>query len=397
MTSNPHMPRTLSVAQWADSYPPVINGVSSLVYEHHAELLARGVDAHVLTFGYVWHRRDDALRNVWRTPGVQLGASPFYANVWVTAQARLAAARAGIFHFHEPFGIAWLAGARLARRLHIPYVFTVHTRHDAYIKNWPQLMQPWLQQAARRVIAGFVRGSALTTAPSADTAAWLRAIAPQHANRIRVQHNGIQLAQFEPRMPSAEALGRFGVLAGRMRFIYAGRLTPEKNLHTLLTAFGAACAAGADVHLIVIGDGESREALEAHAQTIPGRVTFTGMLRRDALPAALALGDVFVTTSLHEAHPVSVVEALAMGLPYLAHDAPWWSEFMHTPPAGLLARDCADLTRLFVTVCHAPGLLADMRHAALALSRKFDIQSVSARWLALYEDALSQAHQARMR
>ncbi len=382
-------PNNLRIGQFADSYPPVINGVSAFVHEHHGELLARGIDAHVFTFGYTWHRRAGEMRNVWRTFGLPLGASPFRANLDIDWRAQQAARALSVLHVHEPFGIGWIAGRPRALRQRIPLVFTVHTRHDLYIPNWPRLMQRWMNWQAGRTIAAFIRHSSVTSAPSSDTVRWLQALAPDQAGKLRVIRNGIRLDHFDSMPPVArEALG---VENGDPVLIYVGRLTPEKNLGVLLDAFIDAVRQGARAHLWIVGDGERRAELEKRAQTANARVRFFGTLPRLVVPSYLRAADVFVTASLSEANPVSVIEALAAGLPYAGIDSAWWSEFEPAPPgtqAGLLAKSPAELSGLICRLAADPHLRAVLGAGAKSLSRRFDIRDVTSQWLEIYRSVI---------
>jgi 1,2-diacylglycerol 3-alpha-glucosyltransferase len=380
------MPR---IGQFADSFPPVINGVSAFVHEHHSELLARGCDAHVFTFGYTWHRRADEAHNVWRTLGVPIGASPFRANITLNAAAHRAAKRLDLIHIHEPFGIGWVSGRHIAWRQRKPLIFTMHTRHDIYIRNWPRWMQTLMQWQARRTIAGFVGRSTITSAPSQDTADWLRGIAPRHAERIVVSHNGVRLDQFERVRPEPRA--RFGVPNGTCLLMYVGRLTPEKNLPALLAAFARALAVGCDAHLVLLGDGECRAQLEALAAPLNGRVQLPGAVPRQAVPACLAAADVFATASRSEVNPVSVIEALASGLPLAGLRSDWWREFHangHATPAVLLAADEEEMAGQFAQLAASPALRQAAGQTARALSHRFDIRNVTARWLELYRGVI---------
>ena len=159
----------IHIGQFTDSFPPIINGVSTVVAEHHAELLNRSADAHVFTFGYLKHHDDQA--NVWRSFALPLGTSQF--RTWPSLDRRSfeAAASLEVLHLHEAIGIGQL-GRRLARQQQIPYIFTNHTRHDLYVRNYPRLLQPFMLAYVTRSITQFMRGSALTTAPSHDSMRW---------------------------------------------------------------------------------------------------------------------------------------------------------------------------------------------------------------------------------
>ena len=89
-----------------------------------------------------------------------------------------------------------------------------------------------------------------------------------------------------------------------------------KNFARLLEA----CAAAPDVHVLVVGDGEDRPALErrAAAPDLAGRVHFAGY-QADPAPFYRAM-DLFALSSDSEQMPLCLVEAMASGLPVAATD-----------------------------------------------------------------------------
>ena len=96
------------------------------------------------------------------------------------------------------------------------------------------------------------------------------------------------------------------------------RLVPIKNHHLFLQAAELVAEAVPQARFLVVGDGELREELEAYASDLrlDGRVFFTGW-RRD-LPCLYADLDVVALTSINEGTPVSIIEAMAAGVPVVA-------------------------------------------------------------------------------
>ena len=109
--------------------------------------------------------------------------------------------------------------------------------------------------------------------------------------------------------------GRFG--AGKRSIAYMGRISYEKDIDQTIRAFGIASRDLPDTTLMIVGDGPERKRLEALAKElgVDGKTIFTGMLHREDLRDALQANDIFVTASRSENMPVSVVEAMACGLP----------------------------------------------------------------------------------
>jgi glycosyltransferase involved in cell wall biosynthesis len=125
---------------------------------------------------------------------------------------------------------------------------------------------------------------------------------------IRYVPNGVELARFASdgsQRGSAEPV--IGTVAA---------LRPEKNIARLLRAF-ATLPAG---RLVIVGDGPERPALEALAATlgVSPRVHFAGH-HQDTAPFYAAF-DLFALSSDTEQMPLSVIEAMAAGLPVVATD-----------------------------------------------------------------------------
>ncbi len=132
------------------------------------------------------------------------------------------------------------------------------------------------------------------------------------AARLRYIPNGIDLARFAPRPEGAVVA--HGVTIGTVAALRA-----EKNIARLLRAF-AAVPEDLGARLVVVGDGPERAALEAEAAALGlgARVRFAGHI---ADPAPLYAGfDAFALSSDTEQMPISVLEAMAAGLPVAATD-----------------------------------------------------------------------------
>ena len=132
------------------------------------------------------------------------------------------------------------------------------------------------------------------------------------AARLHRIPNGIDLSRFTPRASGQRRDG--AVVIGTV-----AALRPEKNLARLLRAV-AAMPAALRARLVIVGDGPERPALEALAGELGlgGRVLFTGAVED---PAPLyAEFDIFALSSDTEQMPLSVLEAMAAGLPVAATD-----------------------------------------------------------------------------
>ncbi|MDE2167157.1 MAG: glycosyltransferase [Alphaproteobacteria bacterium] len=135
------------------------------------------------------------------------------------------------------------------------------------------------------------------------------------ASRVIYLPNGVDLGAFSPASPEPPLFAR------RHDEIIVGTvapLRPEKNLGRLLAAFARLDAPTA--RLVIAGEGRERPVLEAFAEAlgIADRVRFLGAVREPQ--QAMAAFDIFTLSSDTEQMPMTVLEAMAAGLPIAAVD-----------------------------------------------------------------------------
>lgn len=137
------------------------------------------------------------------------------------------------------------------------------------------------------------------------------------AGRVLFIANSVDLARFAaPRSAPAAGIER---RPGEVLIGTLAALRPEKNLARLLRAFAAA-SQRLPSRLAIVGDGPERQRLHALAGElgIAERVIFTGQLARPE--DVLAMLDLFALSSDTEQMPISLLEAMAAGLPVVATD-----------------------------------------------------------------------------
>jgi glycosyltransferase involved in cell wall biosynthesis len=123
-----------------------------------------------------------------------------------------------------------------------------------------------------------------------------------------------QLSRDEKQSLRRELIGD----ADRTLILSVGRLTPQKGFGHLLQAFARAREKFSNAVLVIAGTGRLLDSLnqQIHALDLGGRVFLLG--QRDDVPRLLAVADIYVNSSLLEGTPVSVLEAMAAGLPIVA-------------------------------------------------------------------------------
>lgn len=202
------------------------------------------------------------------------------------------------------------------------------------------------------------------------------------AARVRYIPNGIDLARFAAAEP-AQFPGE-GLVVGTV-----AALRPEKNLGRLLHACRAV-AVRSPVRLVIVGDGPERAALESLVAELglAGRVIFTG---HSPSPAAFYRGfDLFALSSDTEQMPLSVIEAMAAGLPVAATDVGDVREMLAPENAPFVVpRDPDALAGAILALAGDPAARAAIGAANRArAAREFDQDSMFAAYAGLFAAAI---------
>jgi len=137
-------------------------------------------------------------------------------------------------------------------------------------------------------------------------------------DRVKTINLGVDTETFNPSRKDEEFLKSLGVRTDTFKVLYAGRLSPEKNIDLLLEV-----AENIDpmlFHFVIVGDGTLRKKVE-RAQKRLMNLTYLGYISDPVMLAKLyASCDAFLSTSSYETYGLSFLEAQACGCPIIALD-----------------------------------------------------------------------------
>jgi len=175
--------------------------------------------------------------------------------------------------------------------------------------------------------------------------------------KIRYIPNGADTERFKPGR-NLEWRERLGIAPDALVVGTIGALRPEKNLELLVHAFAAAAIPGSA--LVVIGEGNCRADLEKLADELKldGRAFFPGGVA-DPAPCYGAF-DIFAMSSKTEQMPMSLLEAMACGLPAICTDVGDSRHILDTPesPAIVPPGDVEAYAAALRTLAENPDLRA---------------------------------------
>jgi glycosyltransferase involved in cell wall biosynthesis len=169
-------------------------------------------------------------------------------------------------------------------------------------------------------------------------------------SRSVVIPNGIDLAGFSNFAAKGKLRERFPILKGKKIILFLSRINWKKGLDILVKAYSVLAKEKNDLHLLIVGEGDSGYTRKVKKWIkncrLQQRVTFTGMLIGEDKLEAYAVSDIFVLPSYSENFGMSVVEAMACGLPVIITNQVGIHREVSSAEAGIVVQpDAAQLAK----------------------------------------------------
>lgn len=270
-------------------------GAEAVVSALARDVLARGARVTVASHGG-WRAAALEAQGARLVSVPLLGRRPAdLARALVALRRDHARAPADLVHAHN-VKCALVSAAASPRRRRVPLVVTLHGVPDAKYRDAARL----LQRCADELVA-----------VSDDVASRVTAAGFPSA-RVRVIENAVAPPPAHDRVGARE---RLGIARDVPAVLCAARLAPQKRHDLLVTAWDRMPH---DAVLLIAGEGATRRAIETlirHSGQAD-RILLLG--ERDDVDWLLAAADVFVLPSDWEGLPISVLEAMAAGVPVVA-------------------------------------------------------------------------------
>ncbi|HEX2790795.1 MAG TPA: glycosyltransferase family 4 protein [Steroidobacteraceae bacterium] len=191
---------------------------------------------------------------------------------------------------------------------------------------------------------------------------------------------GVDLGMWPPRLPLRRARG---VPA---RLIQVASLNRVKDQPTLLRALASVAAAGFNFQMDIVGDDTLQGEIQALAQRLglSHRVNFRGFMTQRQLRPLVQAADLMIVSSRHEAGPLVLLEAAAVGVPTVGtavgHVAEWAPDASVAVPVG----DPDALADAIMRLLADEDLRLGIARSALERATREDADYTAGRFQALY-------------
>ncbi|MDH7496820.1 MAG: glycosyltransferase [Syntrophomonadaceae bacterium] len=276
-----------------------------------------------------------------------------------------------VIHVHLFPAQLWVPIALRTARRRTLLITTEHSTHNHRRKALLRPVDRWMYMQYAAIVC-------VSDAVQRSLQAWV----PQTEGIVHVIPNGIPVSQFG----TATALTREALVGsgGGPIVLSVARFEEEKDHATLLRAMRRL----EDAHLVLVGDGSTRPLVESQVVSmgLKDRVHFLG--RRSDVARIMKACDVYVQSSRWEGFSLSVVEAMASGLPVVASAVPGLRETVGE--AGILfpAGDDERLAQELKRVLSNSAMREELRERGFKRVVNFDISHTAQAHLTLYQRIL---------
>lgn len=383
---------SLRIGLFTDTYAPQVNGVSISLQLVSEGLQRRGHQVTIFAPRIPGYTDDQP--GVVRLPSLKyLNDPPIYVAVLGTPRSTWSLTRKhfDVLHAHSPLTVGLLAYFTASTK-NLPLIYTYHTSITDYT-HYLKIIggTSLIRHAARWFSTTSTNLGDQIVVPSPK---FHRLLLEQKVDKpIHTIPNGIDLSNFKAAKNPGVFRNRLGLKPDAPILLSVGRVDPEKRLDFLIDAFVRLADQVPEAHLVFAGDGSARKKLEEHAAAtkVKDRIHFLGMVNRAELPDLLHDATIFLSASTTEVHPISVIEAIASGLPLVAvQDEAFEGMILENENGHLTPLDVGAFSDTLVKLLADPEKLARYGKRSAELSEKYSIEGQVLLLETLYFEAILQ-------
>ncbi|MDP2709056.1 MAG: glycosyltransferase [bacterium] len=294
--------------------------------------------------------------------------------------------KADIIHSQLFFGVG-LEALALAKFFKIPLIGTNHTSitdfvSGAYVKNQSLKYATWYYNRCDYV-----------TAPSQSV---FDEMGSYGFNRPRrVISNPVNMEIFYPLKDKLKFKKKLKL--SEPTIVCAGRLSAEKNIQLVIKAFARAKRKIKDINLAIAGAGKRDAELRRLAGKlgVSNQVKFLGSLSHAKLAELYNAADIYAIASTSETQSLTLMQALACGLPAVAVKARALPEYVNDKNGfAVKPGDEKAMAEKFILLLENQKMRENLSNGAVVYAQQFSAPKIAKKWESLYGEVIKNFHQS---
>lgn len=294
-----------------------------------------------------------------------------------------------VIHIQNHFSLG-RACLKAAEKTNTPIVGTNHFMPDNLVQFAPSFAEGTMIKVMWGDFLRVYNKLDHVTAPSKIAVKMIQDIG--YKKKAEVVSNGMEFDKFKKRPVSEALLKRYKLFKSVPTFISIGRIEKDKNLDVVMEAF-AIYLKKHKAQLILVGNGKFEKEFKKLATLlrIDDRVFFTGRISDKAVQEIYSLADVYVGAGTAELQGLSVMEAMASGLPILAVNAVALPELVKNGVNGYLFElNAEDLAGKMEKILKDKKRLEKMAEKSLEIISEHDVVKTIAKFEKIYEKVIAE-------
>lgn len=319
----------MRIGLFTDTYPPFINGVSTSVAMLKRALEQQGHTVYVVTVSNnaLKHEYDEKER-ILKVAGIPIGIYDYrLSSIYpVTLINKMKKWNLDVIHSHTEFGVGILARL-FAKQFNIPLVHTYHTLYEDYTHY---ITHGYFEKSSKKIVEYLTKFYCDKTANELIVPTnKIYSLFKEKYNftkNIHIIPTGIEVDRFfEENINNKEVemlKKKLGFKKNEFVILFVGRLAEEKNVEFLIEAQKKLVEYDDHIKLLIVGDGPDKQKYEQLSESLglKDNVIFNGKAAWEEIPIYYHASNVFATASTTETQGLTVIEAMAAGVPPLCID-----------------------------------------------------------------------------
>lgn len=387
----------MHIGIFTDTYPPFINGVSTSIVMLKKALEKQGHTVYIVTVNnenmkYKYEEDEKVIR----IPGIPVGIYDYrLTGIYpVKIVNKIRKWHLDVIHSQTEFGVGTFARI-IAKQFHIPLVHTYHTMYEDYVHY---ITKGYFVGTSKKIVEYLTlfycdKTISELIVPTEKTKELFKEKYKVNRN-VYVIPTGIEIEKFylenNKNLNILEKRNSLGIAKDDFVILFVGRIGTEKNIDLLLNGMDKLIKLSKKIKLLIIGDGPDMGYYKEYVykRKLGKNVIFTGKVPWDSISEYYLIADIFATASVTETQGLTVIEAMAAGLPVVCINDESFTGTIMNNVDGIIFNNLEEYIEAITKLYQDRELLKNLGKKARIDAEKYSSEKFATSVLEVYRTAI---------
>lgn len=387
----------MRIGIFTDTYPPFINGVSTSIVMLKKALEKQGHTVYIVTVNnenmkYKYEEDEKVIR----IPGIPVGIYDYrLTGIYpVKIVNKIRKWHLDVIHSQTEFGVGTFARI-IAKQFHIPLVHTYHTMYEDYVHY---ITKGYFVGTSKKIVEYLTlfycdKTISELIVPTEKTKELFKEKYKVNRN-VYVIPTGIEIEKFylenNKNLNILEKRNSLGIAKDDFVILFVGRIGTEKNIDLLLNGMEKLIKLSKKIKLLIIGDGPDMGYYKEYVykRKLGKNVIFTGKVPWDSISEYYLIADIFATASVTETQGLTVIEAMAAGLPVVCINDESFTGTIMNNVDGIIFNNLEEYIEAITKLYQDRELLKNLGKKARIDAEKYSSEKFATSVLEVYRTAI---------